>query len=493
MRRGLFNSVGRTRIVTQGGGAPAQVTPAPPVDPPAEGSGNAYINTVYGGATHYVAPYASVTGATSDMDTTNGTAYASATSSGSPCTIGEAAANGTLGDVIQMAGGTYIISGLDERVIPNLNPANSGISGSPIVFVAENPASFNSTGLTIFTASATTDAGPTFGAYQRDYIIWDGISADETGHPLNPDTALARFESADNCKIKNCDLTNITVSSNTNHSCIRTENCDGIEIYNNILVGSYDTSATGNSNVCSIETYGTSNLEIHHNDVSGSGGGIHVKGMPDPTIYNAPTTISVHHNHIFDGSVFGAGISIGYGNGIDVYQNLIHNCDTGIVVYDYANDIGGHSIYDLAIYNNTIMETQWQCIYDKKGEGSNTALGGTANAIRDNILEGGGNASGSVWYLGGDGYNSYNTLDYNYYILINAGTMSNSAGTFSAWQTLTGDEANSSETTPTFTDAANDDYTLVQNGQAALTASSTSGPIGCYITGSETIGVVDLS
>ena len=40
-----------------------------------------------------------------------------------------------------------------------------------------------------------------------------------------------------------------------------------------------------------------------------------------------------------------------------------------------------------------------------------------------------------------------------------------------------------------FVDLANHDYRLANHGQAALTASSSGGPVGCYITGNEEIGL----
>lgn len=42
---------------------------------------------------------------------------------------------------------------------------------------------------------------------------------------------------------------------------------------------------------------------------------------------------------------------------------------------------------------------------------------------------------------------------------------------------------------PQFVDPENDDYRLAPNGQPALTASNLAGPVGCYITGFEEIGL----
>jgi len=61
--------------------------------------------------------------------------------------------------------------------------------------------------------------------------------------------------------------------------------------------------------------------------------------------------------------------------------------------------------------------------------------------------------------------------------------------TIGDWRSQTGQEANSIITDPEFTNLGGRDFTLANNGQGALTASSTNGPVGCYVTGSEEIGI----
>jgi hypothetical protein len=58
------------------------------------------------------------------------------------------------------------------------------------------------------------------------------------------------------------------------------------------------------------------------------------------------------------------------------------------------------------------------------------------------------------------------------------------------WKTLWSPaEANSIYSNPQFVDYAAGNFRLASNGQSALTASSTGGPVGAYQTGSEEIGV----
>jgi hypothetical protein len=56
------------------------------------------------------------------------------------------------------------------------------------------------------------------------------------------------------------------------------------------------------------------------------------------------------------------------------------------------------------------------------------------------------------------------------------------------WQAFCGLDLESSEGDPGFVDQANDDYHLGPSS-AAATASVTNGPLGCYLTGDEVIGV----
>lgn len=51
-----------------------------------------------------------------------------------------------------------------------------------------------------------------------------------------------------------------------------------------------------------------------------------------------------------------------------------------------------------------------------------------------------------------------------------------------------GQEANSQVTAPQFVDRAAGDFHL-QPGSPALTASSTGGPVGCYVSAGDTVGL----
>jgi len=133
-------------------------------------------------ATHYVAPFAEVTGATSDYDVQNSLVFSNATSSGSPCTLACAMANATAGHQVQCAPGVIIgsTSGPGHRYLSDFMPTNSGILGDPIVFFAQYPAVANHGSTELYTEMRKQNAeGSTMGAGGSDYIVFDGFYFDE--------------------------------------------------------------------------------------------------------------------------------------------------------------------------------------------------------------------------------------------------------------------------------------------------------------------------
>jgi len=176
-----------------------------------------------------------------------------------------------------------------------------------------------------------------------------------------------------------------------------------------------------------------------------------------------------------------------------VYQNLIvNNALTGIEIltFDLSETDPKYGRY----VNNTIV---------------NNGAGGSSNVLmynmaanseflfQNNIISG---ADYAFYYTGsnysadrmafvrnqGNGMADYGHLNVTDYDL-------------AGWKTATGEDDDSIDTAPSFVNAAGGDYHLTQNGQPALTLGrvvhsigGTNGdtiPAGCYITGSEEIGI----
>ena len=112
--------------------------------------------------------------------------------------------------------------------------------------------------------------------------------------------------------------------------------------------------------------------------------------------------------------------------------------------------------------------------------------------VRDNILVHAAGASSDQLFAAQSRTEPLPDMYNNWYWVI-SGTQYWSYGastytTLAAWQAGVSEDVDSSYGDPEFTNYAGGDYTL-DVGSGALTASSTSGPVGCYLTGSETIGV----
>lgn len=136
------------------------------------------------------------------------------------------------------------------------------------------------------------------------------------------------------------------------HETISLVNVDGFEIKNNKLY---------QNNFESIDAKeGTSNGNIHHNDISQhQSAGIYLDSWS-----GASHDIEVFSNRIFDGRASGRGIALAVENGgslknIKVYNNLIyHNAATGIDISWYSNGIVDNiSITDNTIYNNGLIDS----------------------------------------------------------------------------------------------------------------------------------------
>jgi hypothetical protein len=251
-------------------------------------------------------------------------------------------------------------------------------------------------------------------------------------------------------------------------------------IEDNVFLLDYGT--VGNHNMAAIETYGVWDLLIQNNLFDGCRHGCFMKG------YIQNYTIRNNHFRNLEGT------ALDLNNGHTsrwsyVHNNLIENCATG----DYAALVFNNSagtVENIEVYNNTFAQ---QVIGDL-GIVLVTAQPTTPNIVRDNIFACLTNGSGPVinaWYVAD--LDVFTTWDYNMYYDGGAAPGFTRNGsttqiTLSAWQSAMSKDANSTADDPEFEDAGSSDFHLA-TGSPALTASSTSGPIGCYITGSEVIGI----
>jgi hypothetical protein len=462
------------------------------------GTVNAPSGGEWGGRTptRYVAPFASVSGASNDYADLGATSYNNATSSGTPTTYGTALARATAGQIIGVFEGVYTLNqnpaNNQSYNIPVTNPTNSGTSGNPIVFQARWPACYDSVTSgnrsKIQNNVTTGDLGvATIGATGRNYVVTDGFWVDENTSRSRADAGPAVIWNGTGLAMRRCRIDGIAVDrSGDNHPGIRGEELVTGEIYSNVVTG---FTFGGSVNQCGIQFFECLGVTCYNNDVDNCVTGIYVKD---------------------DNSSFGFG-------GIDLKYNIVRNCAGGILVNDPSvgsgaavqNYIEQNLIYDCSAYavrmnfggfaatpklwtvrQNTMVDTVQGMSFNFQQSG---AL--ASSDFRNNLMSG----TGHIFYFDAgtvevSGYVANGmTATYNSgrgmsnYARTSGGNLATSANMVSAVGMGANGTISGQSAAQVFLSPGTDDYHL-NVGSFALTAGNSGGPIGCYITGSETIG-----
>ena len=308
--------------------------------PPSGGGGGGEGLPVYT-ATHYA-------------DSSGSASWANAVNSGTPCSLATALANASAGDVVELAPGIYTGTSTSDRFTPAFNPANSGASGSPIIFYAENRAGLTySAGVTteLRNGVTTADTGcPTIGADSRNYIIWDGILVNEVNSASTSDTGPAVFHSSTGSEFRSVVLRGTTTTRNDNHCGVRLEVVNGCKVTDCYIDGFELDIGSASQNCTGIMTYDARNCVVEYNDISANGIGIFWKGDHGGDGSPQETNIT-RYNKIYDNTIagirWGANTSTGFS---DCYQNLMWGNDEHIRITDY----GSGSAQNMRMVNNTL-------------------------------------------------------------------------------------------------------------------------------------------
>lgn len=457
---------------------------------------------------HFVAPYASVAGAASDQDADNGTPFTECTTEANPCTFGEALAEAQAGDVVQVAPGVYTGERYGDRWIPAFAPANVGAQGNPIVFFAQYPAAYYETGRSELRHTGT--AGPVLGMAPDEVdtndIIFDGFYFDSSQNEISGSGGTVQLHQATRCELRRMYFDQNTewgptddnynmIFGQANYDCVVSD-C----VFQG--TGTY----TGHHNHASIEVYDSVNLSIQYCDFRDVGCGIFAKG-DDPNVTGSNSPV-IRYN-LFTG-LTGRAIELGAtgGDGGSIAnQNLCYGNQPGGGGIHFENSGGGYK--NNQFFNNTIEGGLSLRAVDGEFEGG--------NQVYNNILFNGslsadqGNAIVEVLHDYGittysNPYDYFSMADYNLFwrsdgssvqVGGSEGALFSGPISLGQWQAdlasagvpAEAQQSHSLESDPQFVDAANHDYRLSDRGQAALTASNASGPVGCYITGNEVIGL----
>ena len=257
------------------------------------------------------------------------------------------------GDTVFVAAGTYSVSGSNRRNIPAYFTENSGQKDQPIVFRA--------TGRVVLTLSQ--GRGPLIGAYQRNFITWDGFSIHEAAAPSSPDTGPVTIWFCDGCVLENLDIDGNGDDQGRvdNHTGIRIEQSRNITVRNSRVRNVFTASNVNNG--AGIMVYSSGNLTFEHNEISNCGAGIFLKGGPPSNLgfvtirYNLIREIGETENGEESGNAIAlhAG-AVGQPDApIRVYQNLIREVrEAGVKIWMFDGRDPKNNPMHAIIVNNTI-------------------------------------------------------------------------------------------------------------------------------------------
>lgn len=408
------------------------------------------------------------------------TTYADNDESNPWCTLGRAAWGSsdrgssnsseaaTAGDIVYVAPGIYSAPAYssDAKFMSAFLPVNEGTVETPLVFQAVG----------VVELRLSSGAGSVIGSYQKDYVAWRGFSIDEAYAPSVADTGAVVIWDATGVEISGCTIDGNGTAGDRmdNHTGIRLEYAVDPVIRNNTIHSVTTGLGLEHHNGAGIMAYFSSGALIENNYLYGSGAGVFVKGGDNADFI-------VRYNLI---SANGSAVDLQYTAPLAthlVYQNVIYNSAAGIKIA-----LNSHGI---SSYNNTI----YNCANGVHlGVSTETS---TNIQFTDNIIH-----ATSEWFSGGEASSgSFLSLDYNlYYGTSNGWSLNGSLyTTLSTWRSALGGSENGDEyhsvsgADPLLADPSGGDFTL-SAGSPAAAMSSSSGPVGAYITGLECIGLEHL-
>jgi hypothetical protein len=412
-----------------------------------------------------------------------------------------ALASAVAGDIIGVDPGIYTATRTTKDNFPKWRATNSGSSGSPIRIVAKyiatglesvpsnaNRSELRHTGSDM--ASNGTCSGPIVGCNGEDYVEWVVFYVDESTSPTKQDNGpVVQFGSTGG-RISHFVIDAITANWNDNHNGIRCENGDGLTITNNRINGVRNLQSSTH-NAAGVMCYQVRGSTFAHNTISDCGSGLYFKGG-----FNDAHGYTVEYNRISDcnnGIICGqTGLAGGSNTTIDGGADNVcrYNLVTGSLSTNggikCAPDLTGS--YNWKVHHNTVVSAAGSAIidsslcFDAQIYDNIFACVAASDNFESQLLRAYGHTPGVPV---NDSFNN------RYFSYAGVPRWSYNATYYSSigdWQTATGEDVSSTYGDPEFEDRAGDDYRL-DAASPCLTLSSTGGPVGCYITGSETIGV----
>lgn len=328
---------------------------------------------------------------------------------------------------------------------------------------------------------------------EQDYVYFKNLTLKRAKQKL-------MYLGGDNCRIEGCDFSDLDNqrSSDINGANPTGDNCEAIFIQGpGTGVGQRNSgnvvsnckfatilNGTNSPNAAAIKIYDSENNTVEYCTATGMNNLVFEKSN------SAGTTVRYCYGYSLYQMINGVGSN--YANGTwrgtpssytcYIYQNL---CRDSVVFFE-SHSNGDPTDQNVQFYNNTFYTTQ-------DSFNAMSWRGSSAGRItcRDSIIyhETGTAGYGDIRFT--DSSSLASSLDYMLY----PGTLKFTSPlggsphtTLASWRSASGFDANSATTNPSFANKGGTAATDYKISGAALTASSTAGPVGCYITGAETIG-----
>lgn len=426
---------------------------------------------------------------------------------GDPWNLTRCMSEPVAGDVVGILPGVSVdLPAPNGDTVVAFSPANSGTSGSRIVYVTKYAAvalsnvdsNANRTELRHAGAAAIGagdgdgTGGATFGAISKNYVTFDGFFVDMAHAHPDSDTGVIRAELSTGLHFRNFVIKGTAETIYSNAIMYRPNGATDTVLSN---FKAYDFTNSGGLGQPSVfcDSYGDENFIIEHFEITNVGKGIYMKG-PYPT---TPGTETHWNNGVIRYGIVKNGVSgMRFGSVdpvtfVDVHHVLIYgHTDTGIT---FSNELGAYRrnirLDHLTIVGGAAGANQWGPVYIKTDTG-------TGNRIENSILD---VRVGAGYTLYSEETNaSYATdfvSDYNGFSRDSASLAHNQNSTdyttIAAWRTASSNDANSAfynvSSSDIFNNRASNDYTIAA-GHAALTADSAGGQLGAY-EGGHVIGV----
>ncbi len=358
------------------------------------------------------------------------------------------------GDTVTVMAGTYVATQMpNSRQIPSWNPANSGTPGYPIVFRA--------VGEVILQSVLGGANGPVIGAFQRNYIIWDGFFVDEPNIETRADTGPVVIWASDNVIIQNLEIRGKTAQWEDNHNAIRLEWATNSVVRGNKIYGIRRIGGV-NRNAAAIMAYDSNNIMIESNEIFDSYDAMYIK--------NQNNNFVIRHNLVYD--IEGPGLRLSQIGcsataGALIYRNVFRNNAVGVSFSPIESD--GHNepyctapyVNNIRLVNNTIVDNTLGITI----KGSNLNLNGDV-LIENNIVTGSGTGLNSEASSIGPAFTIQNNL---YFGNDEYGRLGSSGIGLTGMQSAFGIDSGSFEANPLFAEEAGDDFRL-RAGSPAINA-----------------------